>query len=188
MTTWKIDSSHTSATFSVRHMMVTNVRGEFQKVSGTVQFDAAAPEKSAIDVVIEVASVSTRDAQRDTHLKSADFFDVENHPLMTFKSKSIKAKGAGHYALTGDLTIRGATHEVTLDVEGPSPEHKDPWGMTRIGASASTKIKRSDFGLKWNAALETGGVLVGDEVKIELDVELIKEAAASASAGATASA
>jgi polyisoprenoid-binding protein YceI len=174
MTTWKIDSSHTSATFSVRHMMITNVRGEFQKVSGTVQFDAAAPEKSQIDASIDVASISTREAQRDAHLKSADFFDVENHPQMTFKSKSIRSKGPAAYEVKGDLTIRGTTHEVTVDVEGPSPEHKDPWGGTRIGANATTKIKRGDFGLKWNTALEAGGVLVGEEVTIHLDVELTK--------------
>ena len=174
MTTWKIDSSHTSTTFSVRHMMVTNVRGEFQKVSGTVQFDAAAPEKSVTDAVIDVGSISTRDGQRDGHLKSADFFDVEHHPEMTFKSKSIRAKGPAAYEVKGDLTIRGTTHEVTLEVEGPTGEHKDPWGGTRIGANATTKIKRGDFGLKWNTALETGGVAVGEEVDINLDVELIK--------------
>ncbi len=185
MTTWKIDGSHTSATFSVRHMMVTNVRGEFQKVSGTVEYDAAAPEKTSIDVTIDIASISTRDAQRDAHLKSADFFDAEKYPHMTFKSKSVKAKGAGELEVKGDLTIRGTTHEVTLDVEGPSGEHKDPWGGLRIGANASTKIKRSDFGLKWNAALETGGVLVGEEVKVQLDVELVKQTVA-AKAEATA--
>lgn len=174
MTTWKIDSSHTSATFSVRHMMVTNARGEFQKVSGTVRFDRAAPEKSEIEAVIDVASISTRDAQRDAHLKSADFFDLENHPQITFKSKSIRATGPSAYAVTGELTLRGTTREVTLDVEGPSPELKDPWGGTRIGAGATTKIKRSDFGLKWNAALEAGGVLVGDEVTIHLDVQLVR--------------
>jgi polyisoprenoid-binding protein YceI len=174
MMTWKIDSSHTSATFSVRHMMVTNVRGEFQTVAGTVELDLAAPEKSRIDATIDVASVNTREAQRDAHLKSADFFDVEHHPQMTFKSKAIRVTGPGSAEVKGDLTIRGTTHEVTLEVEGPSAEHKDPWGAMRVGATATTKIKRGDFGLKWNTALEAGGVLVGEEVKIQLDVELIK--------------
>jgi polyisoprenoid-binding protein YceI len=171
--TYEIDSVHSSVHFSVRHMMLSNVRGEFTKVSGTIKLDAQNPANSAVEVTVDVSSINTRDAQRDTHLKSADFLDVEKSPSLMFRSKQIVPhKGGG--TLTGDLTIRGVTREVTLDVEGPTPEIKDPWGKQRIGASATAKLNRKDFGLTWNSALETGGVLVGDEVKITIDIEAVR--------------
>ncbi len=169
---WAIDGSHTTASFTVRHMMITNVRGEFQKVSGTVQWDPAKPEATKVQASLEVASISTREAQRDAHLKSADFFDAEKFPTIDFVSKSLRLADKG-YELVGDLTIHGTTNEVVLAIEGPTAPHKDPWGNTRIGASARTKIKRSAFGMTWNSALEAGGVLVADDVNIELDVSLV---------------
>ncbi|HEY8076106.1 MAG TPA: YceI family protein, partial [Labilithrix sp.] len=174
-TSWTLDPSHTNATFSVRHMMVSNVRGEFQKLSGSVKGDLAKPESLSIEATIDVGSINTREPKRDAHLRSADFFDVEKYPSITFVSKRARRTGDG-LEVAGELTIHGTTREVVLEVEGPTPEHKDPWGNVRIGASAKTKIKRSDFGMTWNAALEAGGILVGDEIKIELDLELIKAA------------
>jgi polyisoprenoid-binding protein YceI len=171
--TYEIDATHSSVHFSVRHMMLSNVRGEFAKVSGTIKFDREKPENSSVEVVIDPSSINTRDAQRDTHLKSADFLDVEKSPEMRFKSKQIEVNHDGGN-IKGDLTIRGVTREVTLDVEGPTPEVKDPWGKQRIGASATAKLNRKDFGLTWNAALEAGGVMVGDEVKITIDVEAVR--------------
>ncbi|MDB4945647.1 MAG: hypothetical protein JWP97_5181 [Labilithrix sp.] len=171
--TWTIDGAHSSATFSVRHLMITNVRGEFGKVTGEVSFDPENPEAATAHATIEVGSINTRDAGRDTHLKSADFFDVEKFPSIGFTSKSVKKTSKG-LELTGELTIRDASRTVVLEVEGPSGEQKDPWGNTRIGASARTKIKRSEFGITWNAALELGGVAVGDEVTIDIDVSLVK--------------
>lgn len=172
---WTIDASHSSATFSVRHMMITNVRGEFQTISGTVVFDPKRPDTAKVEAAIDVASIQTRDAKRDEHLRSADFFDAAQFPKIEFVSKSFRIKGEGRAELVGQLTIHGKSREVTLDVEGPTAEHADPWGQKRIGASASTKIRRSDFGMQWNAALEAGGVLVGDEVSIHLDVSLIRQ-------------
>jgi polyisoprenoid-binding protein YceI len=173
--TYQIDPAHSSAQFSIRHMMISNVRGEFPKLSGTIVYDPEHPEQSSVDVTIDVSSISTREAQRDTHLKSADFFDAEKFPTITFKNKEVVAHKNGDVKLKGDLTIRAVTREVVLDVEGPTPESKDPWGNQRIGASATTKINRKDFGLTWNSALETGGLLVGDEVKITLDIEAIRQ-------------
>lgn len=173
-TTWTIDGSHTNATFSVRHLMISNVRGEFQKVSGTVTFDPAKPEAASIKAEIEVASISTREAQRDAHLRSADFFDAENFPLITFASTSVR-RGDKGLEVVGNLTIRGTTKEVVLAIDGPTPEQTDPWGNVRVGASASTKIKRSDFNMTWNTVLEAGGVVVGDDINIHLDVELIRQ-------------
>jgi polyisoprenoid-binding protein YceI len=172
---WTVDASHSNASFSVRHMMITNVRGEFQKLEGTVSWDPANPEATQIEATIDVASINTRDPQRDGHLKSGDFLDVEKFPKLTFKSKSVKAKGKEHLHVTGDLTIHGVTKEVVLEVEGPSAPSSDPFGNTRVGATATTKIKRDDFGLIWNAALETGGVLVGNDVSITIDISLIKQ-------------
>ena len=171
--TYEIDPTHSSVHFSVRHLMVSNVRGEFSKLSGTVQFDPEKPENSTVEAAIDVASINTRDPQRDTHLKSADFLDVEKFPTMTFRSKKIEVNSGGG-KVTGDLTIHGVTREITLDVEGPTPEIKDPWGKQRIGASATAKLSRKDFGMTWNAALEAGGVVVGDEVKITIDVEAVR--------------
>jgi len=171
-TTWNIDPAHTVAEFKVRHMMISNVKGHFSKVSGELSLDESNVANSSVQASIEAASIETRDDQRDAHLKSADFFDVEKYPLISFKSDKIKQNG--ELSVEGDLTIHGVTRRVTFDIEGPSPATKDPWGNTRIAISGSTKINRKDFGLTWNAALETGGILVSDEVTINLDVEFVK--------------
>jgi len=173
--TWDIDSSHSAAQFSVRHLMISNVRGELGKVTGSVMFDGQDVAGIAVDATIDVTAIDTREPKRDEHLRSPDFFDVAKYPTMTFKSKRSEKVGAGKFKLVGDLTLHGVTKEVTLDVEGPTPEMKDPWGNVRVGATATTKINRKEFGLNWNAALETGGVVVGDEVSITLDVEAVKK-------------
>jgi polyisoprenoid-binding protein YceI len=170
---WNIDGSHSAAEFSVRHLMITNVKGRFGTLSGTVDYDPEKPEASQIDVTIDATSIDTRDEKRDAHLRSGDFFDTEKFPSITFKSTSVKQTDDG-FAATGDLTIHGVTKPVTLEVETPSAQSKDPWGNTRIGASATTKINRKDFGLNWNAALEAGGVLVGEQIKIAIEVSLIQ--------------
>jgi polyisoprenoid-binding protein YceI len=178
-TTYEIDSAHSSAQFTVRHMMITNVRGGFKSVKGTVIYDAENPGTSSIEATIDVNTITTLDEQRDAHLRSADFLDAEKFPTITFRSRKIEA-GGEEAKVTGDLTIHGVTKEVILKVEGPTAEEKDPWGNTRVGASANTKIKRSDFGLTWNAALETGGIMVGDDLRIELEVQMIRAAANAA--------
>jgi polyisoprenoid-binding protein YceI len=175
-TTYKIDPAHSSAQFTIRHMMITNVRGSFSGVTGTVVLDTEDHSVSSVDATIDATTLSTNDAQRDGHVKSAEFLDVEKYPTITFKSTKVEATGAEEAKVTGQLTIHGATQEVVLTVEGPTAEAKDPWGNFRIGAAASTKIKRTDFGLTWSAALETGGVLLGDDLKIDIDVSLIKQA------------
>lgn len=172
-TTWKIDPAHSSAHFVIRHMMITNVRGGFSGVQGTVVYDPADLSSSSVDVTIDKSTLNTGDANRDAHVKSADFLDVEKHPTITFKSKSI-TKDGDDLKVKGDLTLHGVTKEVVLNVDGPTGEQKDPYGNTRVGASATTKIKRSDFGLTWNATLETGGIMLGDDLKLEVDVSLIK--------------
>jgi polyisoprenoid-binding protein YceI len=171
---WAIDASHTSVTFAVRHMMISNVRGEFRSVSGEAVFDARKPEASRVSVTIDVGSISTRDDKRDEHLRSADFFDAATYPTIQFVSKEVRRRGEG-LDVVGDLTIHGTTREVTLAVDEVTAERADPWGNHRFGATAHTKVKRSEFGLTWNAVLETGGVLVGDDIKISLDVEFIKQ-------------
>ncbi len=173
-TPWQIDPAHSSAQFAVRHMMVSTVRGEFGKVTGTVNLDDKDVAKSTIEATIDVTSIDTRQPKRDEHLKSPDFFDAAKYPTMTFKSTSIKKAGNDKYKVAGNLTIRGVTKPVTLDVYGPGREVKDMMGMMRKGAHATTTINRKDFGLNWNAALEAGGVAVSDEVKVELDVEMTK--------------
>jgi polyisoprenoid-binding protein YceI len=173
--TYEIDGSHSGASFSVRHLMVSNVRGDFGKVTGTVVWDEKNPAASSINAVIDATTINSRDNKRDDHLRSADFFDVTKHPTMTFVSKQVAPAGQGKLKVTGDLTIHGVTKQVVLDVTGPTQEIKDPWGNARVGASATTKVNRSDFGLTWNKALETGGVVVGDEVAINLDVELVRK-------------
>ncbi len=170
---YQIDSAHSSAHFSVRHMMIANVRGEFSKLSGSIVYDSENPANSSIDAEIDTTSINTREPQRDAHLKSADFLDVEKFPLITFHGKEISGHGT-EWRVKGDLTIHGMTRLVTLDVDGPTPETKDPWGNLRIGASITTKIDRKDFGLTWNTNLEAGGVLVGQEVKISIDLEAIR--------------
>jgi polyisoprenoid-binding protein YceI len=174
---WEIDPAHSSAQFSVRHLMISNVKGEFTKVSGRVNYDLENIEKSSVEASVDVSTISTREPDRDAHLKSPDFFDVAKFPTMTFQSKRLLKNSDGSLKLVGDLTIRGVTREVAFQVEGPTPAVKDPWGKLRRGVSASTKVNRKDFGLTWNAALETGGVLVGEEVGITLDIELVAQAA-----------
>jgi polyisoprenoid-binding protein YceI len=173
-TTWNIDPVHSVAEFKVKHMMISNVKGQFPKVSGKLTLDESDLTKSKVETSIETASIETRDPQRDGHLKSPDFFHVEKFPTMTFKSTGIKVVRDGELSAEGDLTIRDTTRKVVFTVEGPTPPAKDPWGNTRRAVSATTKINRKDFGLTWNAALETGGILVGDEVTITLDVQFVK--------------
>ena len=176
VTTWNIDPAHSVAEFKVKHMMISNVKGHFPKVTGVLTQDESDPTKSSVVATIDVSSIQTRDEQRDGHLKSADFFDVEKYPTMTFKSTGVKVTGAGEGTVEGDLTIRDVTRKVVFEVEGPTAPAKDPWGNQRVAVSATTKISRKDFGLIWNAALETGGVLVGDDVTITLDVQFVKAA------------
>ena len=173
-TTWNIDPAHTVAEFKVKHMMIANVKGQFSKVSGVLIRDESDPANDRVEATIEAASVHTRDEQRDTHLKSADFFHVEKFPTLHFKSTGITVVGEGELSVEGDLTIRGVTRKVRFAVEGPTPPTKDPWGNPRVAISASTKINRKVFGLTWNAALETGGILVGDDVTISLEAEFVK--------------
>ena len=173
--TWQIDPMHTSVEFTVRHMMISNVKGTFQKTAGTVTTNGSDPASATIDATIDASSVDTRVERRDAHLKSPDFLDVAKYPTITFKSTKIEAAGPGKFTVTGDLTLHGVTKPVVLDVETAGAPIKDPMGNMRAGASATTKIKRSDFGLTWNKALETGGLVVGDEVAISIDVEAIKK-------------
>jgi polyisoprenoid-binding protein YceI len=173
VTTWKIDASHSHVEFAVRHLMITTVKGRFGDVQGTVRIDETDFSKSEADITIDVASIDTREPQRDAHLKSADFFDAETYPTITFKSTRVEKTGGDSFTLVGTLTIHGVTEEVALDVthEGRG---NDPWGGERAGFSAKTQIKRSRFGLTWNQLLEAGGVAVGDDIKIAIDVELLR--------------
>ena len=182
-TTWTIDPAHAEIGFAVRHLMIATVRGRFGAVSGTVTVDEENPHNSKLDVTVDVNSIDTRQEMRDNHLRSADFFDVENHPTMHFLSKRIEGDVHGEFRVVGDLTIRGITREVALTatLEGRT---RDPWGNERAGFSATGKINRRDFGLNWNQALETGGVMVGDEVKLTIDVELVHQAAKTTAAAA----
>jgi polyisoprenoid-binding protein YceI len=173
-TRWTLDAGHSAVGFSVRHLMITNVRGEFEKFRGTVRYDAARPEATHIEATIDVASLNTREAKRDADLKSPLFFDAEKHPEITFVSKSARAAEEGGVDVTGDLTVRGITREATLAVREISPPQVDMRGNPRIGATASAKIKRADFGMTWNKALDTGGVVVGEVVTITLEASLVK--------------
>jgi len=173
-TTWTIDPAHSVAEFKVKHMMISNVKGHFAGVSGTLTLDESDLANSLVEALIEADSIETRDAQHDAHLKSADFLDVEKFPTLSFRSTRIRVVRDGELAVDGDLTIRGVTRRVPFSVEGPTPPTKDPWGNTRVAVSATAKVNRKDYGLTWNAALETGGILVGDEVTITLDVEFVK--------------
>jgi len=173
-TTWNIDPVHSVAEFKVKHMMISNVKGQFAKIAGSLTLNESNLANSRVEVSIDASSIETRDAQRDAHLKSPDFFDVAKFPTLSFTSTSVRVVRDGELAVEGDLTIRDVTRKVVFDVEGPTPPAKDPWGNTRVGVSASTKINRKDFGLSWNAALETGGILVGDEVTINLEVQFVK--------------
>ena len=173
-TTWNIDPVHSAAEFKVKHLMISNVKGTFGGLKGTLTLNDADPTLSSVQASVDVGTLNTGEAQRDGHLKSADFFDVEKFPEMTFHSTAVKSTGTGEYAVTGDLTLHGVTKAVTFAAEGPGATSRDPWGNLRVGVSATTKINRKDFGLVYNAALETGGVLVGEEVAITLDVEFIQ--------------
>lgn len=175
-TAWNIDPAHSVAEFKVKHMMISNVKGDFRKITGKLTLDESDLTKSKVETVIEAASIETGEAQRDAHLKSADFLDAEKFPKLTFTSSRIKLVRDGELEVDGDLTIHGVTRKVVFTVDGPTPPAKDPWGNTRVAVSATTKINRKDFGLTWNTALETGGILVGEEVTITLDVQFVKAA------------
>ncbi|MCC6456029.1 MAG: YceI family protein [Caldilineaceae bacterium] len=180
---WTIDPAHSMLEFRAKHMMFTKVRGQFNKFEGTLDLDMQHPEKSHVEGSVEIGSIDSGDEGRDTHLRSADFFDVENHPAMTFRSRRIQHKGDHEFKVTGDLTIRGVTREIVWDVE-VADLGKDPWGNPRLGFSAETKLNRKDFGLNWNVALETGGWLVSDEIKVLAEVQAVpsKEDAAETAA------
>jgi polyisoprenoid-binding protein YceI len=179
LSTWNIDPSHSAIAFSVRHMVVSKTRGRFTKWTGQLRFDADDPAASSVDVSIDPASLDTADAQRDAHLRSPDFFDVEKFPTASFRSTRVDTHGEDRYRVTGDLTIHGVSKSVVLDVtyEGSG---KDPWGGERAGFVASTTIDRRQFGLEWNKALETGGLLVGEKVELTLEIEAVKQAAQQA--------
>ena len=182
---WVIDSAHSEVNFTVRHMMISNVRGQFQKVEGTVEFDEANPANSRVDVKIEAASINTKEEKRDAHLKSPDFLDAEKYPYLTFKSKRMEVKDANHGRIIGDLTIRDVTREVSLETEY-NGSAKSPWGTTSAGFSAKTTIKRKDWNLNWNVALETGGWLVGDEIHVNIELEIVKQPEAAPEAALAA--
>ena len=173
--TWQIDPDHSSFQFKVRHLMVSNVKGDFTKAKGVVTIDERDIANLKLEITIDAASVNTGHAKRDEHLRNADFFDVAKHPTITFVSKTAEKAGMDRLKVIGDLTMHGVTREVTVDVEGPTQEVKDPWGNFRRGATATTKINRKDFGLTWNRVLETGGVVVGEDVDIFVEIELIKK-------------
>jgi polyisoprenoid-binding protein YceI len=176
--TWQVDTAHTSAQFAVKHMMVSTVRGQFNKTTGTATWDGKDFSTAVVDIVIDAASINTREPRRDDHLKSADFFDVAKYPTITFKSTRIEPVGPGRLKMTGDMTMHGVTKSVVFDVEGPSAPLKEANGL-RVGASATAKISRKDFGLTWNRAIEAGGVAVSDEVVITVDVELVNRIVAA---------
>lgn len=179
MTTWNIDTSHSGVHFSIRHMVIAKVRGAFDRWQGTFELDEANPAASKVAVRIEAASINTREEKRDAHLRSADFFDVATYPELTFDSTRVEKLDDEHYKVTGNLTIHGVTKEVVLDAESLGTG-KDPWGNDRIAFQAQTSVNRKDFGLSWNQALETGGVLVGEKVEISLDIQAVKVAATKA--------
>jgi polyisoprenoid-binding protein YceI len=174
--TWQIDPAHSAAQFAVKHLAISTVRGAFTSVKGTVQFDDKDISKSSVDVAIDVNSVDTRQPDRDKDLRSDHFFDAEHFPTITFKSKRVEQVSPGKLKITGDLTIHGITKEVGLDVDGPTAPVKDPWGNQRMAINATTKINRQDFGVKWNATMDNGGVVVGDEVTITIDAEMTLKA------------
>ena len=173
-TTWNIDPAHSAAQFKVRHMMISNVKGEFTHIRGKLELDGTDITKSRVDASIDASTINTREPQRDTHLKSSEFLDVEKFSTLSFKSTQVGKRRDAQLMVQGDLTIHGVTRQVVFDVEGPSAPMKDPWGNTRIGLSAITHINRKEFGLTWNSALEAGGVLLGDDVAITLDVEFVR--------------
>lgn len=173
-TTWEIDSSHTTVGFKVKHLMISNVQGRFKDVKGTIEWNDKDPDKSTVEVDIQAASVDTNEAKRDGHLKSPDFFDVQTYPKITFKSTSIETTG-GKTTVKGNLTMHGVTKPVILNVESVSAEAKDPWGSVRRAATATGRINRKDFGLNWQKKLDSGGVVVGDDVSLMLEIEATKK-------------
>jgi polyisoprenoid-binding protein YceI len=172
--TWNIDPAHSIAEFRVRHMMISHVRGQFTGVSGSLTYDETDPAQSHVEASIDAATIDTRDPQRDTHLKSPDFFDAEQFPTLSFRSSHVVRRADGTLTMSGPLTIHGVTRDTEFSVEGPTPPVKDPWGNTRVGVHASTKINRAEYGLTFNAPMETGGVMVGEEVSITLELEFVK--------------
>ena len=176
--TWQIDPNHSAAQFAVRHLAISTVRGAFTKVNGTIQFDDKDISKSSVEVTIDADSVDTRVPNRDKDLRSDHFFDVQKYPTITFKSTKVEQVEPGKLKVTGDLTIHGVTKPVVLDVEGPTAAVKDPWGNQRAAANATTKINRQDYGVKWNATMDGGGVVVGDDVAITIDLEMVQKPAA----------
>lgn len=174
--TYAIDPAHSGAGFKIRHMMVAYTRGGFSGITGSVIFDPANPANTKIDASVDMSTFHTHDAKRDAHVKGPEFFDVEKYPKMTFVSTSVSPAGKHQWKVTGNLTLHGVTKSVILDVESAEAEAKDPWGNLKTGASAETVIKRSDFGLNFNAPLETGGFLLGDDVHVHIDIELLKQA------------
>lgn len=171
---WSVDTSHSAARFTVRHMMVSNLAGQFQKVSGTVQYDGKNLNKASVDATIDATSVDTHDSQRDEHLRGKDFFETDKYPSISFKSKQVTPAKDGSFKILGTLTMHGVSRDVTLEAEPLAPAVKDPWGKTRTGTSATTKINRKDFGITYGKNLDNGGAMVGDDVKITIDIELIK--------------
>jgi len=172
--TWQIDSAHSGIHFSVRHLVIAKVRGQFSRWTGALAVPGGDFSRATVDVTIDATSIDTGVADRDAHLRSADFFDVETHPEITFRSRRLEPLGEDRFALVGDLTIRGTTREVVLDVESAG-QTKDPWGNVRAGFAGRTSIDRKEFGLTWNQALEAGGVMVGDKVEIEIEVEAVRQ-------------
>lgn len=173
--TWQIDPDHSSFQFKVRHLTVSNVKGDFSKARGVVTFDDQDITKMTVELTIDAASVNTGNVKRDEHLKGPDFFDVTQYPTITFASKKVTRAGTNKLKVIGNLTIHGTTKEIAVDVEGPTPEVKDPWGNFRCGATATANINRMDFGLTWNKALDSGGLVVGEEVNIYIEVELVRK-------------
>jgi len=172
---WTIDQDHSNVGFKVKHLMVSNVKGEFRNFNGTIEIDVKDVTRSKVVVNIETPSITTGVTKRDDHLKSPDFFDVAKFPVMTFVSKRVQKVGNDKLKVYGDLTLHGVTREVALDVEGPTKAYKDPWGNIKRGVSATARINRKDYGLTWNKAIESGGVVVGDDVAISLEVELLQK-------------
>ena len=180
---WNFDTTHSQISFSVRHMMISNIHGRFEKFTGTVDFDQQNPSQTKVEVQIEAASINTREEQRDAHLRSPDFFNADQYPYLTFKSKRVDVLDDAHAKLVGDLTIRDVTREVVVDVEYAGTA-RSPWGTTSAGFTASTRINRKDWGVEWNVALETGGILVGDTVNVTIELEIVQQPAEEKAASA----
>lgn len=182
-TTWKIDPSHSSIEFSAKHLMISTVRGRMGAVNGEIVADESNPANSSVELTVDIAGLTTNESNRDTHLRSADFFDAENHPEATFKSTAIEPLSKDKFRVTGDLTIRGITKSITLDVEREG-EGVDPWGNVKAAFAATTTLNREDFGLNWNVALDAGGVLVSEKIKLEITVQAAKQVATADSSSA----